>query len=134
MSRVESCAGTVFLLRGRARPISTRGTLLPGTTLFRRGTDRLLLRRLTHMGGPTTSPSLQLLPVSLRCANAFVQEHHRHHRPVQGAKFALAVTLSGSDGICGVAIVGRPVPRPLDYCWTHEVTRLRPECDPNPRP
>src|SRR3546814_4081599 len=80
MSRVESCAGTVFLLRGRARPISTRGTLLPGTTLFRAGTDRLLLRRLTHMGGPTTSPSLQLLPVSLRCANAFVQEHHRHHR------------------------------------------------------
>src|SRR3546814_14993948 len=123
MSRVESCAGTVFLLRGRARPISTRGTLLPGTTLFRAGTDRLLLRQLTHMGGPTTSPSLQLLPVSFRCANAFVQEHHRHHRTVKGATFALAVTQSGSAGPCGMAIVGRPVARPLADGWTPEVTR-----------
>src|SRR3546814_4986515 len=93
----------------RPPPRSTRtDTLFPYTTLFR-----------SHMGGPTTSPSLQLLPESLRCANAFVQEHHRHHRPVQGAKFALAVTLSGSDGICGVAIVGRPVARHLDRSEEH---------------
>lgn len=83
------------------------------------------------MGGPSTSPSLQLLPVSLRCANAFVQEHHRHHRPVQGAKFAIAVALSGSDGICGVAIVGRPVARHLDHSWTLEVTRLCTNGAPN---
>src|SRR3546814_19721697 len=76
------------------------------------------------MAGPSTWPSLRLLPVSLRCANAFVQKHHRHHRPVQGAKFALAVTLSATDGICGVAIVGRPVARHLDDGWTFEVTRL----------
>ncbi|WP_332307396.1 XF1762 family protein, partial [Variovorax sp. WDL1] len=54
-----------------------------------------------------TSPRLNLLPVSLRTANAFVLAHHRHHRAVQGAKFALAVTLSDSDLIRGVAIVGR---------------------------
>lgn len=77
------------------------------------------------------SPRLQLVLVSLRTANAFVQEHHRHHRPVQGAKFALAVTLSGSDGICGVAIVGRPVARHLDDGWTLEVTRLCTDGAPN---
>jgi len=83
------------------------------------------------MDGPSTSPSLRLLPVSLRCANAFVQEHHRHHRPAQGAKFALAVTLPGSDCICGVAIVGRPVARHLDDGWTLEVTRLCTNGAPN---
>ncbi|MBF3252901.1 hypothetical protein HKW75_27270, partial [Pseudomonas aeruginosa] len=54
------------------------------------------------MNTPSTSPRLHLLPVSLRTANAFVLSHHRHHRPVQGAKFALAVTLSDSDLIHGV--------------------------------
>ena len=67
-----------------------------------------------RMNTPSTSPRLHLLPVSLRTANAFVLSHHRHHRPVQGAKFALAVTLSDSDLIHGVAIVGRPVARHLD--------------------
>ncbi|HEP9051874.1 TPA: hypothetical protein VDU98_001259, partial [Pseudomonas aeruginosa] len=76
------------------------------------------------MNTSSTSPRLHLLPVSLRTANVFVLAHHRHHRPVQGAKFALAVTLSDSDLIRGVAIVGRPVARHLDDGWTLEVTRL----------
>ncbi|CAB3648214.1 XF1762 family protein [Achromobacter pestifer] len=76
------------------------------------------------MDRPSTSPRLQLLPVSLRTANAFVQDHHRHHRPVQGAKFALAVTRPDSERICGVAIVGRPVARHLDDGWSLEITRL----------
>jgi hypothetical protein len=46
-------------------------------------------RRRPHA---STSPRLHLLPVSLRTANVFVLAHH--HRPVQAAKFALAVTLS----------------------------------------
>ncbi|MFT3757241.1 XF1762 family protein, partial [Thauera sp.] len=49
------------------------------------------------------------------------QEHHHRHPPGQSAKFALAVTLSGRDGICGVAIVGRPVARHLDDGRTLEV-------------
>lgn len=77
------------------------------------------------------SPRLQLRPVSLRTANAFVQEHHRHHRPVQGAKFALAVTLGCGDRVCGVTIVGRPVARHLDDGWTLEVTRLCTDGAPN---
>jgi len=71
---------------------------------------------------------LKLMPVSLRVANAFVQAHHRHHRPVQGGKFSLAVTQAEASGlgqcIVGVVIVGRPVARHLDDGWTLEVTRL----------
>jgi len=35
---------------------------------------------------------LQVTPISLSEANAFVSENHRHHKPVPGAKFALAVS------------------------------------------
>ena len=81
------------------------------------------------MNTSSTSPRLHLLPVSLRTANVFVLAHH--HRPVQAAKFALAVTLVDSDLIRGVAIVGRPVARHLDDGWTREVTRLCTDSTPN---
>lgn len=65
--------------------------------------------------------SLEIVPVTLAEANAFVEKHHRHHKPVVGHKFCLAV----SDGeIRGVAIVGRPVARMLDDGWTLEVNRV----------
>ncbi|MDR2452362.1 MAG: hypothetical protein LBE85_11485 [Candidatus Accumulibacter sp.] len=78
------------------------------------------------MTGTLASPRFRLLPVSLRTANAFLQEHPRHHRPVPGAQFALAVGREDDpDGrIVGVAIVGRPVARHLDDGTTLEVTRL----------
>ena len=65
--------------------------------------------------------SLDICPVSLQEANAFVEQHHRHHRPVVGHKFSIGAT----DGkkIVGVAIVGRPVSRYLDDGLTLEVTR-----------
>jgi hypothetical protein len=70
---------------------------------------------------------LSIVPISLDEANAFVREHHRHHAPVPGAKFCVAVSALGPDGapeiICGVAIVGRPVARMLDDGWTLEVNR-----------
>ncbi len=65
--------------------------------------------------------SLSIVPVTLDEANAFVCEHHRHHQPVPGAKFCVAV--ADADQIVGVAIVGRPVARPLDDGWTLEVNR-----------
>lgn len=65
---------------------------------------------------------LEILPCSLKDANAFVSQHHRHHRPVVGHKFSLAV--SDGESICGVAIVGRPVSRMLDDGVTLEVTRV----------
>lgn len=65
--------------------------------------------------------SLQVVPISLAEANAFVAEHHRHHRPVPGAKFCVAV--AEGERVCGVAIVGRPIARMLDDGWTLEVNR-----------
>jgi hypothetical protein len=55
-------------------------------------------------------------------ANAFVREHHRHHKPVVGHIFSLGAALEGR--IVGVAIVGRPVARLRDDGVTAEVTRL----------
>lgn len=66
--------------------------------------------------------NLELVPITLKEANPFVINHHRHRGPVTGHKFSIAV----SDGvrIVGVAIVGRPVSHYLDDGWTLEVTRL----------
>ena len=65
---------------------------------------------------------LKLIPVSLSDANAFVAEHHRHHKPVRGHKFSLGCKQDGT--LVGVAIVGRPVSRYLDDGATLEVNRL----------
>lgn len=65
---------------------------------------------------------LELTPVSLKEANAFVAAHHRHHRPVVGHKFSIGCSAGGA--LVGVAIVGRPVSRHLDDGWTLEVNRL----------
>ena len=65
---------------------------------------------------------LELVPISLKKANAYVAEHHRHHKPVVGHKFSVAASEDGR--IVGVAIVGRPVSRYLDDGNTLEVTRL----------
>ena len=65
---------------------------------------------------------LELIPISLADANAFVAEHHRHHKPVTGHKFSVGCTENGC--LVGVAIVGRPVSRFLDDGFTLEVNRL----------
>jgi hypothetical protein len=64
---------------------------------------------------------MEVTPINFAEANAFVAERHRHHRPVQGAKFCLAV--SQGEKVVGVAIVGRPVARGSDDGWTLEVNR-----------
>lgn len=64
---------------------------------------------------------LSICPVSLAEANAFVAEHHRHHKPAVGHKFSLGCT--DGEKIVGVAIVGRPVSRYLDDGRTLEVNR-----------
>lgn len=66
--------------------------------------------------------SLQLAPITLRAAQAFVAEHHRHHRAPRGHKFSISVLDDGQ--LVGVVIVGRPVSRMLDDGFTAEVTRL----------
>lgn len=70
-----------------------------------------MTKRLTH------------ITLSLAEANAFVTQHHRHHKPVVGHKFSLGASLD-MDLLVGVAIVGRPVARMRDDGITLEVTRL----------
>lgn len=65
---------------------------------------------------------LEICPMTLKEANAFVERYHRHHKPVTGHKFSIGCTEGGK--IVGVAIVGRPVSRYLDDGWTLEVNRL----------
>lgn len=65
---------------------------------------------------------LEVVPITLRAANDIITAHHRHHKKVQGAKFAIGLT-DGSE-IVGVATVGRPVARMLDNGRTAEVTRV----------
>ena len=65
---------------------------------------------------------MKIIPLSLKAANQFVTEHHRHHTAVQGHKFSLGLMLGGS--LIGCVIVGRPVSRVLDDGLTLEVTRL----------
>lgn len=65
---------------------------------------------------------LVLVPVTLREANAFVGQEHRHHGPVVGHKLAVGVACE-DHGLHGVAIGGRPVSRGLDDGISFEVTR-----------
>jgi len=66
-----------------------------------------------------------VVALSLAEANAFVERHHRHHKPVRGHKFSLGLAANTERPyVCGVAIVGRPVARRLDVGTTLEVNRL----------
>lgn len=73
---------------------------------------------------------LAVVPCQLDEANAFVQTWHRHHQPVRGHKFSMAVA-DPQNTIRGVAIVGRPVARALQDGLTLEVTRLATDGCPN---
>ena len=73
--------------------------------------------------------ALAICPVSLREANAFVGEHHRHHKPVVGHKFSIGAAVN--DALVGVVIVGRPVARKVDYHAVAEVTRLATDGTPH---
>lgn len=65
---------------------------------------------------------LEIVPITLRAANVFVKEHHRHHPQVRGCKFCLA--LLNDKELHGVVIAGRPLSRHLDDGFTLEITRL----------
>ncbi|MDA2807191.1 XF1762 family protein [Nocardiopsis suaedae] len=73
---------------------------------------------------------MELVPVPLAEAKAFVEVWHRHLGPPRGHKFSLG--LRHADGVLvAVAIVGRPVARGLDDGRTLEVTRLASDGTPN---
>lgn len=64
---------------------------------------------------------LELIPITLREANAFVRRHHRHHKPDRGCR--LVVGCARGAVVVGVAVAGRPKARNLNDGWTAEVTR-----------
>ena len=65
----------------------------------------------------------EVVPLPLAEANAFVEQHHRHHGRVVGHRWSIGVADS-SGRVRGVAIVGRPVSRGLDDGLTLEITRV----------
>lgn len=75
-------------------------------------------------------PRLYAVPLSQREANAFVDEHHRHHGPARGDVFRIGA--ADEDGnVRGVVIVGRPVSRRLDNGLRVEITRCATDGTPN---
>jgi hypothetical protein len=72
---------------------------------------------------------MRIIPVTLRQANAFVREHHRHNDPVGGCKYAIGCM--ENDMMIGVAIAGRPIARHLDDGLTIEIVRLCTNGHPN---
>lgn len=66
--------------------------------------------------------NLEIVPITLREANAYVEKYHRHHKPSRGHKFSIGV-MKGGD-LVGVCICGRPVSRFLDDGKTLEINRL----------
>lgn len=80
--------------------------------------------------GGATRVSLALRPTTIRAASAYVAQHHRHHKPPRGGRFAIAVVDEAGD-VHGVAIVGRPVARAYDDGTTAEVVRVATDGAPN---
>lgn len=75
--------------------------------------------------GPQAAKSercVKLEHIELVEANGYVSDLHRHHKPVTGHRFSVGAYHDGRR--CGVAIVGRPVARALDWKAVVEVLRL----------
>jgi hypothetical protein len=69
------------------------------------------------------SSKLTVIPITLREANQFVEQFHRHNKRTSrdGGKFAIGA--SSGSALVGVAIVGLPLARLLANGWTAEVLR-----------
>lgn len=64
---------------------------------------------------------LSIKPITLKSANEFVKQYHRHNLPTVGCKFAIACY--DNNRLCGVAICGRPTARNADDGKTLEIYR-----------
>jgi hypothetical protein len=76
---------------------------------------------VTDLPAACPNSGLMLVPLTLSEANRFVEVHHRHNRPVVGARFSIGAV--AADRLVGAAIVGRPVSRAFDWRTVAEVTR-----------
>ena len=78
-----------------------------------------------------TMKQFEIRHMELKEANAFVAKYHRHHGPVTGHRFSLGCVRREDQGLCGVAIVGRPLARNINDKTTVEVLRLCTDGTPN---
>lgn len=65
---------------------------------------------------------MKIVPITLKTANEYVAQNHRHHKPVTGCKFCIGC--KDGEQLVGVAICGRPVSRHFDNGVTLEINRL----------
>lgn len=72
---------------------------------------------------------MKIVPTSLKLANEFITNHHRHHKASVGHKFSIGLEMH--EKLIGVAICGRPVSRHSDDGLTLEVARLCTNGQPN---
>ena len=63
----------------------------------------------------------KLRPITLRTAQDFVSDHHRHNEAPQGHRFSIG--LWTDDKLIGIVIVGRPIAKAHDDGITAELTR-----------
>jgi hypothetical protein len=73
--------------------------------------------------------AVNIVPITLRAANAFIAAHHRHNKPVRGWKFGVGLEHEGT--LIGVATAGRPIARHFDDGRTLEVNRTCTDGTPN---
>lgn len=66
---------------------------------------------------------LRLQPLTLRAANDYIAQEHRHHPPTRGHKFSVGVVDEAGE-LHGVGVAGRPVSRMLDAQGYLEVVRV----------
>ena len=64
---------------------------------------------------------LRCIPLTLKDANKFVKEFHRHNKDCRGHRFSIGAVYK--DELVGVAIIGRPIARKLDQKFIAEILR-----------
>lgn len=77
---------------------------------------------MAPVGSVTKEERLTVLPMTLRAARAYVREHHRHAKHIQGGLFAVGAAVG--EQLVGCAIVGMPVSRMLQDGRTVEIRRV----------
>lgn len=66
---------------------------------------------------------MEIIPITLKVANSYVNKFHRHHNATTGCKFAIGIKNDNNE-LIGVAICGRPVSRYYDNGTTLEINRV----------
>ena len=74
--------------------------------------------------------TLRVVPITLKAAAAFIEQHHRHHGPPRGWRFGAAI-VDETGTIRGVGTAGRPVARRLDDALSLEINRTCTDGVPN---